>query len=571
MVKHIFLLLSLLVISGLCREASGQWQKIFGGNQGPTLRAAFFLNAQTGYVVGGQEFYPGSATIVKTTNGGLSWTTQVAGIDTGLRAIYCLDENNCIACGYGGYIIKTTNGGATWTVKPSGTTQTLRSIDFISATTGFVCGGAGVILKTTDFGETWSPVTNSGTTQDLINIRLASPQVGYAVSSTSAFSNGLVVKTTDGGNNWTPVYTNAQGLLGLAVTDENTVYAGGGNNQFASPSNYAYIVKTTDGGATWTQVYSGYSLRAFRGAHFVTAQKGWFVGDQGYLLRTEDGGASWINDSIHPQGLLGIHFASPDTGYAVGNLALILKYASSCSPMSDLSDFSGPAFLCTGDTAKYSVLPVSGATSYVWQVPPGCTILSGQGTSSLTLLAGLPSGTVTVTAYNSCDTTNTLSLPLTINPSPAKPTITFSNGVLTSSPALAYQWYLNGSAIAGATAQSYIPMQNGFYQVAVTENDCSEISDPYQVVGVSDGLLTEWGTVLAYPNPVKDELTIQLQQPAEGRLLLFDVTGRAVAKRVVNSSPFVHLSLSALPAGIYQVVLFHEAGHVVFTVPVLKL
>ncbi len=553
------ILFLLVAIPILCAQANAQWIKIFGGNQGPTLRGVYFVNNKVGYVVGGQEFFPGSATIVKTTDGGWTWTVQVAGVDTGLRAIYCIDENNCIACGYAGNILKTTNGGATWTLKPSGTTQTLRSIDFINQSVGFVCGGAGVILKTTDFGETWTPVANSGTTQDLINIRFANSNVGYAVSSTAAFSSGIVIKTTDGGNNWYPVYTNPQGLLGLAVVNENVVFAGGGNNQGSGPSNYAYIVKTTDGGNTWSQVYAGYGFRTFRGAEFVSPSKGWFVGDLGYLLRTEDGGATWLNDSIHPQGLLGIHFPTSDTGYAVGNLALILKYGSSCTPMSNLVELSGPAFVCSGDTVTYTTTLLSNATYYDWKLPMGSTLIAGQGTASIQMVAGMNSGPLSVTAYNNCDTTNTLTLNLTIAISPPPPVITFQNGVLSSTSASAYQWYLNGNPIPGATNQTYVPVQNGLYYVMITENDCSAMSNVINVVGVGMQIEQSPAPLWAVPNPLQGAGSI-ICHVDKGELLMTDMFGRVQWKEKMTAPYVKHVHADQLPAGMYWLLLRDDTG-----------
>jgi hypothetical protein len=51
---------------------------------------------------------------------------------------------------------------------------------------------------------------------------------GYAVSSSSSFTNGVVIKTSDvviHGLQYIQMQTN--GLLGLTVVDANTVYAGG--------------------------------------------------------------------------------------------------------------------------------------------------------------------------------------------------------------------------------------------------------------------------------------------------------------------------------------------------------
>jgi hypothetical protein len=69
------------------------------------------------------------------------------------------------------------------------------------------------------------------------------------------------------------------------------------------------------------------------------------------------------------------------------------------------SSINGDETVCTGSTESYSTGTVQGATSYVWTVPGGATILSGQGTKSITMIhSSTPSsnGIITVKASNSC-------------------------------------------------------------------------------------------------------------------------------------------------------------------------
>ena len=64
---------------------------------------------------------------------------------------------------------------------------------------------------------------------------------------------------------------------------------------------------------------------------------------------------------------------------------------------------SGDATPCKNSTNKvYSVSPVSNAISYTWTVPNGASIISGQGTNSITVNFDTVSGTVCVTANSAC-------------------------------------------------------------------------------------------------------------------------------------------------------------------------
>ncbi|MCY7411042.1 MAG: T9SS type A sorting domain-containing protein [Chitinophagales bacterium] len=298
-----------------------QWSLIKGGNQGPELRCPYFVNGKVGWVVGGIAGTKSS--VYKTVDAGKNWTIQTATFTGVIRAIHAIDANTAVACGEFGNIMKTTNGGTTWLAKTSGTGNLLRSIYFTNSTTGYAAGGLGTILKTTDAGETWSALS-SGITQDLINIRFGSENVGYAVSSSSSFSNGIILKTADAGATWTQVYTNTQGLLSVAVLNDKTILAGGGDN-LGTPYSHSYIVKSTDGGTTWAEVFAGINYRTMRAGEYNTEQSAWFLGDAGYIVGTADGGTTWSELTVK-NGYLGINFANADSGYGCGIAGLIIRY-----------------------------------------------------------------------------------------------------------------------------------------------------------------------------------------------------------------------------------------------------
>ena len=98
------------------------------------------------------------------------------------------------------------------------------------------------------------------------------------------------------------------------------------------------------------------------------------------------------------------------------------------------------------------------------------------------------------------------------------PTITEDTGVLISSSASNYQWYLNDSLITGATAQDYQPSVSGVYQVAIEDtNGCLSFSEKYNfaVVGINE-LEKDF---IIYPNPIKDKLYIDSDKDFEVEII----------------------------------------------------
>ena len=84
--------------------------------------------------------------------------------------------------------------------------------------------------------------------------------------------------------------------------------------------------------------------------------------------------------------------------------------------------------------------------------------------------------------------------------------------MLTSSSAAGNQWFLNGTAIAGATNPTLSATQEGVYKVQATIEGCaSAFSDNQTFIVTGDlSFATQSSDILLYPNPTSDWLTISL-------------------------------------------------------------
>jgi hypothetical protein len=70
-----------------------------------TLNSVFFLNANKGYVVDER------GDILKTIDGGLTWTNDSSGTFNGLKSVFFSDSTTGYVVGVGGTILKMGNGG----------------------------------------------------------------------------------------------------------------------------------------------------------------------------------------------------------------------------------------------------------------------------------------------------------------------------------------------------------------------------------------------------------------------------------------------------------------------------
>lgn len=109
----------------------------------------------------------------------------------------------------------------------------------------------------------------------------------------------------------------------------------------------------------------------------------------------------------------------------------------------------------------YTIASVPDASSYVWSVPTGASISSGQGTNSVTVDFGTSSGNVSVYAVNSCGNSGSAQLGVDVLPAdasftynPSSPSIGASTTFSVSVPNQTYSWTFPSGSPSSSTTQN---------------------------------------------------------------------------------------------------------------------
>ncbi|MBK5225613.1 MAG: hypothetical protein JJD96_03450 [Thermoleophilia bacterium] len=231
----------------------GTWQWVNPSVQGNTLRSLSFVNANTGWAAGD------GGTILKTTDGGANWSTQIPatnscagatpyGSGCNLKGISFIDANNGWAVGAFGTIWHTINGGSSWAAQslPGGTDcgggscvyANLYGVHFINSSVGIAVGPS-YAFATRDGGGTWVKIGGVNTGHNLNAVQLVDSSNGFAVGD-----NGVVYKITWSGSAWAAAQqtgTGTQSLTGLYFANASNGFAVGGGR----------LWRTVNGGTTW--------------------------------------------------------------------------------------------------------------------------------------------------------------------------------------------------------------------------------------------------------------------------------------------------------------------------------
>ncbi len=286
-----------------------------------------------------------------------------------------------------------------------------------------------------------------------------------------------------------------------------------------------------------------YNIASVSGAnsYFWTYPAGWSVnGNATNNNITLVSGATAGNISVAPVNGCGQGIAS--------NLAVTIKPAPTAGTITGLDSVC----INAGGTVTFTLANASGADSIFWTIPGAWTLVSGQNSNSITVNPNQNGGSITAGEFNTCGTASSAPFNLSIIDTTTA-TIIQSNDTLTASAGSAYQWYLNGAAINGATGQTYVTQTSGDYKVEVTNaGNCSGISAILHYTWLSVANISQNISVNLYPNPtttgrfrlcIGDGLT-------GGNLTVFDALGRNVISLKLTSMN-TDIDLQAFSKGIY--------------------
>lgn len=324
-------------------------------NSGTTfnLKDVAFVNAQYGWAVGGEWYVQSDAVILSTSNGGNTWVNRTPGnirngID-GLSGVSFVNTQTGWAVGVDTFrcslIIKTTDGGATWSrqTAPIDTPSPV-SVHFVDANNGWTSPGGPhgpsfeqVIFHTTNGGNAWSVQSWDNYDGGSCRVFFADLTHGFVAAGTemTPTTRGYIMRTTDGGGTWGESYRWGATIpftwplmtgVHFPLDDLNGWGCGW---LVAGPTDYRMrVVRTTNGGNNWaSQLYTN-SFTPPWDIHFIDLQNGWVVCDSGVILHTTNGGSNWYVDASGvTNNLNAVDFVNIGDGWAVGSGGTILKYA----------------------------------------------------------------------------------------------------------------------------------------------------------------------------------------------------------------------------------------------------
>jgi len=268
----------------------------------PSLNSIHFISPDVGWAVGVDSGSDG--VVVKTTDGGLSWTPARIGHKQTPVAVFFADADN-------GWI-----GGAT---PPPGEDEGM--------------GGPSALLATTDGGGTWNAQNNVPVS--ILRISFVDRMNGWASGTM-----GVIYNTTDGGRSWDkqrteieagdgPVDPHGEGakqfaIRGLQFIDKDHGFAAAS----ATEQQAGRMLVTTNGGAAWRRQWM-VNGAGVRDVFFVNPDEGWALTDQGpYINHTVDGGRSWLSEpKVFEQDVATSRLAGADADHvwAVGGGAIFFR------------------------------------------------------------------------------------------------------------------------------------------------------------------------------------------------------------------------------------------------------
>ena len=561
------LLLAACMPASVFAQPGPPWEKYYVGYN-YILRGIDFPDNQDdiGYIAGESLTYSGDGLVLKTTDGGTTWTPVLTGPDIGFEGSCFVDVNTGFVAGWpnfgGGWsgFGKTADGGATWT-SPAVASDLYYFTDVV-----FKDANNGILTGATNTAARVWVTSNAGTTWSIASGLAGVPYHACHVSGNTYFlvdNAGNIQKSVNNGTNWTTVYS-IPGLIltGIDFCNDTIGMACG---------DYGVIVKTYDGGATWEMQTIGNDI--WHDFGWETPQHVFVCGTPEIVSESWDGGATWVNGfpgSTYQAALYECTFTANGTGFICGSQGTLLKRLPNCTAGFTASATS----VCTGDQVSFTDQSYGSNLTYYWTFEGGTPSSSTEQNPVVTYNTAGVFDVQQIVDNGNYDDTLLKSNYITVSVSPAPPVITANGYTLTSNVASGNQWYHDGIAIPGATGQEYTAVQSGWYWDVIIQNGCSsDSSNNIYLLMTAAGELP--GTRIAIsPVPNDGHFSVTVTGPAGSSytLSVYNTLGKIVFSKVIGLTSGNHsteIDLRSAPEGVYLVELMNESGRIIRKVVIL--
>lgn len=301
----------LLIIALLASLFSfGKWEEI-NSSTTENLNCIQFFNS-TGYAAGQ------NGELVKTTNGGLNWSSINSTTSANITAIHFRDESTGYYTSSDGKVFKTTNGGSSWTSKNVQNVGALNGIDFLNNQIGLAVGDNGFIHRTTDGGNNWTDLGNVSVF--VVNdVAFINDTLAVAVGA-----QGSILSSSDAGLTWYWQGISSTNTFSavekLSASSAGIVGTDGVYLTFNASSMTASSETTIDASNDW-----------LKDIHLAPSGKIYAVGFSQSILVTNPSWKTWDLDSVN--NLNGISFMNDTIGFACGNNGKIYKTVTAGFPI----------------------------------------------------------------------------------------------------------------------------------------------------------------------------------------------------------------------------------------------
>ena len=264
-------------------------QKVYVGSSpaDSTIAGIAFPDTQNGWAcIRGRTGTPGIPSILRTTNSGNDWQDVNNAPAHNCYALDTFDGQTIVSVGFdggGAPIVRSTNGGQTWTYMVFPNSSIIRDVDMVSANIGYAAAGA-QIIKSTDGFATWTNVQVGG---NWFDVSFVDANNGWALGASP--SNGLTElwHTSNGGQTWD--VKPMPDAVAVHAVNAQTAWVVEHDYDPNILGNATFALRTTDGGQTYTRELV--SLENVSTAlFFVDADNGWVGGiNKEAISLTSDG------------------------------------------------------------------------------------------------------------------------------------------------------------------------------------------------------------------------------------------------------------------------------------------